>query len=174
MAEFRNFIQRGVTYFSHCMCLNWIKRVKLLSWAMMTVISKAPSQKQKTRSTSWRIYWLLLTIFWLSTDFYWLLLISTDFLLTFYWLSSNFYWLLLAFHWLLLALYPPIAEILKLLPAKQASCQPIYWVCSGDASEIQGNVAMLWCNLMANFRTNASGATSCQNFEPMQIMVAQF
>ena len=27
---------------------------------------------------------------------------------------------------------------------------------------------------MANFRTNASGATSCQNFEPMQIMVAQF
>ena len=26
----------------------------------------------------------------------------------------------------------------------------------------------------ANFITNASGATSCPNFEPMQIMVAQF
>ena len=27
---------------------------------------------------------------------------------------------------------------------------------------------------MANFGTNASGETSCPNFEPMQIMVAQF
>ena len=37
---------------------------------------------------------------------------------------------------------------------------------------IQGNVAMQWCNLMANFLTNASGATLCPNFEPMQIIVA--
>ena len=35
---------------------------------------------------------------------------------------------------------------------------------------IQGNVAMQWCNLVANFRTNASGATSCPNFEPMQVV----
>ena len=35
---------------------------------------------------------------------------------------------------------------------------------------IQGNVAMHWCNLVANFRTNASGATSCPNFEPMQVV----
>ena len=35
---------------------------------------------------------------------------------------------------------------------------------------IQGNVAMQWRNLVANFRTNASGATSCPNFEPMQVV----
>ena len=39
---------------------------------------------------------------------------------------------------------------------------------------IQGNVAMQWCNLVANFRTNASGTTSCPNFEQIQIMVAKF
>ena len=32
----------------------------------------------------------------------------------------------------------------------------------------------MWDNLVANFGTNASGETSCPNFEPMQIMVTQF
>ena len=46
---------------------------------------------------------------------------------------------------------------------------------TNDANRaIQGNVAMQWCNLMANLRTNASGATLYPNFEPTQIMVAQF
>ena len=39
---------------------------------------------------------------------------------------------------------------------------------------IQDNVALQWYKLVANFRTNASGATQWPNFEPMQIMVAQF
>ena len=39
---------------------------------------------------------------------------------------------------------------------------------------IQDNVALQWYKLVANFRTNASGATRWPNFEPMQIMVAQF
>ena len=32
---------------------------------------------------------------------------------------------------------------------------------------IQDNVAMQSCNLVTNFRSNASGATSCPNFEPI-------
>ena len=35
---------------------------------------------------------------------------------------------------------------------------------------IQGNVAMQWCNLVANFANNANGATWWPSFEPMQVV----
>ena len=35
---------------------------------------------------------------------------------------------------------------------------------------IQGNVAMQWRNLVANFGSNASGASWWPNFEPMQVV----
>ena len=35
---------------------------------------------------------------------------------------------------------------------------------------IQDNVAMQWCNLVANFANNANGATWWPNFEPMQVV----
>ena len=35
---------------------------------------------------------------------------------------------------------------------------------------IQGNVAMQWCNLVANFGSNANGASWWPNFEPMQVV----
>ena len=55
--------------------------------------------------------------------FYWLLLISSDFLLTFYgllltlyWLATHVYWLLLTLYWPILA---PIGSSLKLLPTER-------------------------------------------------------
>ena len=77
--------------------------------------------------------------------------------------------------WVRMSVRPSVTDVCKDLTDVTLADEDTNSIPTDNADmAIQGNVAMQWCNLVANFRTNARRATSCPNVEPMQIKVAQF